>query len=130
METTQHTYIHQQQARLDRIRRVARLMDARYRVPGTSYRIGLDGLIGLIPGVGDTVGLAVSGWMISEAVQAGARRRTIARMAGNAVLDWAVGIVPVAGDLFDFAFKSHQRNAALLAADLERMGAVRPASAR
>lgn len=118
---------HPQQARLDRIRRVARLMDARYGIPFTRYRIGLDGLVGLIPGVGDTVGLAVSGWMIAEAVRAGAQRRTIARMAGNAMIDWAVGSVPVAGDLFDFAFKSHQRNAALLAADLER---VRPASAR
>lgn len=117
-----------QQARLDRIRRVARLMDARYGIPGTRYRIGLDGLIGLIPGIGDGVGLAVSGWMIAEAVQAGARRRTIARMVGNAALDGVVGSVPVVGDLFDFAFKSHQRNAALLAADLDRQ--VRPASAR
>jgi len=117
-----------QQARLDRIRRVARLMDARYGIPGTRYRIGLDGLIGLIPGIGDGVGLAVSGWMIAEAVQAGARRRTIARMVGNAALDGVVGSVPLVGDLFDFAFKSHQRNAALLAADLERQ--VRPASAR
>lgn len=118
---------HPQQARLDRIRRVARLMDARYGIPGTRYRIGLDGLIGLIPGIGDGVGLAVSGWMIAEAVQAGARRRTIARMVGNAALDGVVGSVPLVGDLFDFAFKSHQRNAALLAADLER---VRPVSAR
>jgi len=118
---------HPQQARLDRIRRVARLMDARYGIPGTRFRIGLDGLIGLIPGIGDGVGLAVSGWMIAEAVQAGARRRTIARMVGNAALDGVVGSVPLVGDLFDFAFKSHQRNAALLAADLER---VRPVSAR
>lgn len=123
----ERTIPHPQQARLDRIRRIARLMDARYGIPFTRYRIGLDGLVGLIPGIGDGVGLAVSGWMIAEAVQAGARRRTIARMVGNAALDGIVGSVPVVGDLFDFAFKSHQRNAALLAADLER---VRPASAR
>ena len=124
----EHAHNPPQQARLDRIRRVARLLDARYGIPGTRYRIGLDGLIGLIPGIGDGVGLAVSGWMIAEAVQAGARRRTIARMVGNAALDGVVGSVPLVGDLFDFAFKSHQRNAALLAADLERQ--VRPASAR
>ena len=124
----ERTISHPQQARLDRIRRVARLMDARYGIPGTRFRIGLDGLIGLIPGIGDGVGLAVSGWMIAEAVQAGARRRTIARMVGNAALDGVVGSVPLVGDLFDFAFKSHQRNAALLAADLERQ--VRPVSAR
>lgn len=120
--------------RLERIRRVARLMDSRWVVPGTGIRLGLDGIIGLVPGIGDTVGLAISAWMINEAVQAGARRRTIARMVANAGVDWLVGAIPLVGDIFDIAFKSHRRNAALLAADLESRqrpaATVRPVSAR
>ncbi|MEI4471484.1 DUF4112 domain-containing protein [Frigidibacter sp. MR17.24] len=101
------------QRSLERIARVARAMDTRFVLPG-GFRLGWDGIIGLIPGVGDSIGLAVSGWMILEAHRLGAGRGTLARMVGNAAVDWALGSVPVLGDIFDIAFKSHRRNLALL----------------
>ena len=78
------------------------------------FRFGLDGIIGLIPGIGDLATTGVSAVFVADAIKAGARRRTIAKMAGNLALDFAVGAVPVAGDLFDFMFKSNLKNLRLL----------------
>ncbi|MEI4487986.1 DUF4112 domain-containing protein [Frigidibacter sp. MR17.14] len=104
---------------LERIARVARAMDTRFVLPG-GFRVGWDGILGLVPLLGDSVGLAVSAWMIFEAHRAGARKRAMVRMVGNAAIDWAVGSVPILGDLFDIAFKSHRRNLRILEAELSR----------
>jgi hypothetical protein len=109
-----------QAARVARMERVARLFDSSLRVPVVNRRIGLDGLIGLVPGVGDAVGAAVSLWLVLEAARGGARKRVLARMAGNALIDSTVGAVPLVGDLFDFAFKANLRNARLAADELRR----------
>ena len=77
---------------------------------GGRFRIGLDGLLGLIPGVGDAAGTAISGFIILRAMQMGAPKSTIARMVTNVAIDTAVGMVPFVGDLFDFAFKSNTKN--------------------
>ena len=87
--------------RLARLERLAELLDHSITVPGIHYKIGLDGLIGLIPGIGDTLTAGISAYLILEARQAGASNGTIARMIGNAAIDWAVGLVPLVGDLLD-----------------------------
>lgn len=94
--------------------RLARLLDSQFRVPGTRMRFGVDGVLGLLPGVGDAAGLALSTMVIVQAVRLGARGSTVARMVLNVVLDSVVGTIPLLGSVFDFAFKANNRNIALL----------------
>ncbi len=97
-----------------RLENLARLLDSQFKLPGTGFRFGLDGLIGLIPGVGDAFTGALGAYLIAGAWRAGARKRTLLRMGFNMGLDLLVGAIPVAGDIFDFAFKSNKKNIALL----------------
>lgn len=99
---------------LNRLEHLGRTLDARYRVPGTSFRVGLDGLVGLIPGIGDTLVAIPSVYMIARGWRLGARKRTVARMAVNAGVDYTIGLVPILGDLADLGFKGNLRNVALL----------------
>src|SRR6185369_7524402 len=80
---------------------LARLMDNAFEIPGTNVRFGLDAIIGLIPGLGDTLTSFVSLYILKAASRAGVPRVTLLRMATNLGIDYIVGIVPVAGDLFD-----------------------------
>jgi hypothetical protein len=80
--------------------------------------VGLDAILGLIPGVGDLIGGAFGIYLVLEARQLGASRWLQARMIGNLLVDAAVGSVPLAGDLFDVFFKAHQRNLRLLQKEL------------
>lgn len=89
---------------------VSRLLDDAVVVPGTGRRIGVEPVIGVIPGVGDVFSAAVGIWLIAEAARFHLPRVVIARMALNTAVDLIVGIIPVAGDLFDFVFKSNSRN--------------------
>ena len=89
-------------------------------VPGTNIRFGLDALIGLVPGIGDAVTTLLSLYIVREARALGAPRLLIARMLANVALDGVVGAVPVAGDLFDVAFRANRRNVALLRQHLDR----------
>jgi len=109
--------------------RLERLLDQAFRVPGLGVRIGLDGLIGLVPGVGDTATAALAGLIVLAAWRRGARRRTLLRMGLNVGIDWLVGVVPLAGDLFDFAYKANMRNLRLLREDIAEQTAPRPADA-
>lgn len=110
------------EARLRRIRALARLLDSAYVVPGTSYRIGLDPILGLLPGLGDLLSLGLSAYLLHEARQLGASRRTLNRMALNLLIDTTVGTVPLLGDWFDFTYKANARNLALLEKDLQARG--------
>jgi hypothetical protein len=94
--------------------RAARWLDSAFRVPGTSRRIGVDPLVGLIPGWGDLVAPIFTAVLLWQARALGLPRLVQMRMIANAGLDALVGAVPLAGDLFDFAFKANQRNVALL----------------
>ena len=105
---------------LHRLKRLSHLLDTRFRIPGTNWRFGLDGLVGLIPGVGDAAGALVSLYIVAEAWRLGVRKRVIARMLGNVALDSLLGTVPVAGDLFDFIWKANALNLRLAQRDLER----------
>lgn len=98
----------------DDVRKLARLLDAAVRIPGTNIRVGLDALLGLVPGVGDAVGAALSGYIIVAAARLGLPKSVIARMLVNLGVDTVVGAVPVVGDLFDIAFRANTRNVALI----------------
>lgn len=100
--------------RLARLDGLARLLDDWVRIPLTPWRIGLDGLIGLIPGLGDVLTGAVSAWILLEAWRLDAPRPLIGRMVVNVLIDILVGTVPVGGDLFDIAWKANRRNVRLL----------------
>ncbi len=112
---------------LDHLRRSAHWLDAGFRIPGTSFRFGLDPLLGLIPGGGDAIGAVLGGAILTAAVRAGVSRFTLARMAGNLALDAIVGAIPLLGDLFDAAFKANLRNVALLERHLASPGTAQRA---
>ncbi len=93
---------------------LAQLLDANWNIPGTKIKIGLDPLLGLIPGIGDVLGNAVGSLLLFLAVQAGVPRIVIARMALNVCINMAMGAIPVVGDVFSVWFKSNVQNAQLL----------------
>ena len=96
------------------LRRIAELLDNAFVVPGTTYRVGLDPIIGLLPGIGDLVSPLFTIGMLLQARELGVPKVVQARMLVNVAIDTLVGIVPVLGDLFDFAWKSNEKNLALL----------------
>ena len=101
-------------AELEHVYFLSRWMDDRFRIPGTNIRFGLDGLIGLIPGVGDFSTFIVSGYLVLLMARNGASGYVLARMIFNIVLDAALGAIPFVGDLFDFAFKANVANVKLM----------------
>jgi hypothetical protein len=113
--------------RLARAQRVARLWDGVIRVPGTPFSIGLDPLLGLIPGAGDAVAAGVTGWLVLEAARLGVPASTLVRMLTNVAIDALIGAIPVAGDVFDFAWKANLRNVALLERHVAEPAAARRA---
>ena len=93
---------------------LAKLMDARFTIPGTNIKFGLDALIGLVPGAGDFATFIISGYMLKVLAQNGASGFVLARMVLNVIIDSLIGAVPILGDIFDVAFKSNQRNMKLM----------------
>lgn len=100
--------------RLARLDALAKLLDIAFIVPGTNIRYGIDGLIGLIPVVGDIITTAISLWVVREARALGAPWHLTTRMLGNVALDGVVGLVPLAGDAFDVMFRANVRNVRML----------------
>lgn len=108
----------------DRLRRLdwlSQVLDSAWSVPGTSYRIGLDGIIGLIPGIGDPIGTMLSSYLIFEAARMGAPTHILLRMVGNVAVESIVGVIPILGDIFDLAWKANVRNLALLRAHKDEL---------
>ena len=114
-------------ARLARLRRLAWVVDAAFRLPGTRFRFGLNSLIGLTPAAGDAVLAAVSLYIVWEARGLGVPKEKLARMLGNVAIEATVGTVPLLGDLFDMTFKANLRNLAIVE---EHLGVPLRASAR
>lgn len=103
----------------ERLRFLAWLLDSSIRIPGTRFTVGLDALIGLVPFLGDLIGVLLSSFIVGEAARLGASRTVLARMAFNVALEGLVGLIPFAGDVFDAAWKANQRNVRLLEAWVE-----------
>jgi hypothetical protein len=97
-----------------RLKRLAWLLDSSIPIPGTRLSIGLDALIGLVPFLGDLVGVLLSSSILVEAARIGVSRSVLARMALNVAVEGLAGLVPLAGDVFDAAWKANQRNVRLL----------------
>ena len=100
--------------RLARLEALAKLLDVAFILPGTNIRYGIDGIIGLIPIVGDIVATALSLWLVREARALGAPWHVTARMLANVAVEGTVGMVPIAGDAFDVMFRANIRNMRLL----------------
>ena len=99
---------------------LAKLLDARWKVPGTSIRFGVDALIGLVPVFGDVATGIASIYIVMRARELGAANGLVARMVGNVALDTVVGSIPIIGSIFDVYFKANQRNLRLLRRHIER----------
>lgn len=113
--------------RISALEDIADLMDAKFTIPATSIGVGLDSIIGLIPGIGDTVSLGVSGWVVYQSYKLGVRKRTLTRMAFNIFVDWLIGLLPLIGDIFDIGWKANIRNVRLLRRSLvSRSSAASP----
>src|SRR5918992_5449020 len=110
------------------LRDLARVLDEAIRIPGTNIRIGLDAILGLIPGGGDVAGGLFSAIIMLQAARAGAPTSVLARMLGNVVIDTAIGSIPLIGDLFDFAWRANTRNVRLFESWRERPAGTQGAS--
>lgn len=106
------------------LKMLAGLMDDAFTIPGTSLRFGLDSVIGLIPGIGDTLGLAISGYIYSHAKKAGVPWHTRLKMLWNIVVDWLIGIIPFIGDIFDVGWKANSKNIKIIIAHHEAQKAA------
>lgn len=104
----------QQLDKLRRIRKIAKLLDTAIGIPGTKFRIGLDPILGLLPGGGDLITAGISAYMIYLATSFGLEKSQISKMAKNIALETFVGFIPLFGDIFDFYFKANMRNLDIL----------------
>lgn len=110
------------------LRRFAYLMDEAFVIPGTRMRLGIDAMLGLIPGIGDVIGAVLSSWIIAGALRHRVPALVIARMVLNVSIDLIFGAVPLAGDAFDFLFEENMMNMRLLEKHRDRHKPPRSAS--
>ena len=111
---------------LMRLDALSRLLDNAFVLPGTNIRFGLDGIIGLVPGIGDLVSMGLSSYLIFEARRLGLPRWKIARMVGNVAFDTAIGVIPLIGDAADVLFKANRRNMKIIREHLEKEARLNP----
>jgi len=105
-----------------RMEMVAKLLDNAFVIPGTNQRVGIDAIIGLIPGFGDVATTILSSYVIWEARNLGVSRFATFRMLSNLAIHASVGAIPIAGDVFDAFFRVNQRNMRIVRAHLENTG--------
>jgi len=94
--------------------RLSWLLDELFRIPGLRWRVGLDALVGLIPVIGDTATTIASLYILASAVRYRVPKVTLLRMGLNIAIDYALGSLPLVGDLFDAWWKSNRKNVLLL----------------
>ena len=100
--------------KLSRLKRLSEKLDDSISIPGTESKIGIDPIIGLIPGGGDLIGGAISIYIMHSGIKMGVSRKTLGQMFFNVALEFVIGCIPILGDLFDAAWKSNQRNVKLI----------------
>lgn len=116
----------QQRAILARLDKFSRFTDSSIGLPFTRFKIGVEAIVGLIPGIGDLAGLAMSGYVLLEAQRAGASGKVKRQMLRNIGIDFVGGLIPVVGDAFDAVYKANTRNTRLLRNYLNQQLAVEP----
>lgn len=107
--------------RIARLDKLATVLDVAFRIPFTKFRFGVDGLIGLAPGLGDVVTTGLSLWIVHEAYRLGVPKAVLMRMLGNVAVDGLIGAVPVAGDVFDVLWRANRRNVRILREHFEQV---------
>lgn len=115
-----------QRAILERLDKFSRFTDSSISLPFTRFKIGVEAVVGLVPVLGDVVGLVMSGYVLLEAQRAGVSKDVRRRMLGNVGVDFVGGLLPVVGDAFDAIYKANTRNTRLLKNYLEKQLAVEP----
>jgi hypothetical protein len=98
----------------ERLERFAWWLDSSIPIPGTRFRFGLDAVIGLVPGLGDIAGLALSSYVLAEAARLGVSRSVLFRLGFNVALEAVIGSIPIIGDIFDAVWKANMRNLRLI----------------
>jgi len=106
--------------RLQHIESLSHMLDDKFRIPGTGIKFGYDSIIGLIPGIGDTVSVGLSSYLIYLGKKCGVKKRTLFKMSWNITVDFFIGLIPLIGDIFDVANKANLKNTKLIAAHLEQ----------
>ena len=106
-------------SRVNKLRRLSKVMDNAIAIPGTKIRFGLDPILGLLPGGGDTITGGLSAYIVVEAARMGLPPEVLYKMVGNILIDSFAGTIPVLGDLFDVGWKSNVKNIELLEKHLE-----------
>ena len=114
----------EEEAARARLEAIARLLDSKWRIPGTGIRFGADAVLNLLPGVGLLASKGVSAYLIWEARRLGVPAGTLLRMVGNVGLDALISAVPVAGWVGDVFYRANLRNMRLLREHLDRKGAA------
>jgi len=113
-------YVDEHDERLAHLDRLTDLLDSRWRIPGTSIPIGIDGIASIVPGIGDSATGVIAAYIVWQATRFGIPKSMLLRMVGNVGVDWAVGSIPVLGTIFDIGFKANRRNMKLLRRHLEQ----------
>ena len=102
------------ETRVQQIESLAKLMDSQFPLPGTKLNVGIDTIIGLIPGIGDTLSLSIAGYIVYQSSQLGIGPQRLMQMIINIFIDWLIGLIPIIGDFFDIGWKGNLKNAAIL----------------
>jgi hypothetical protein len=105
---------------LEKLQQLAELMDNRFVIPGTSIRLGLDSILGLLPGIGDTATVLVTLYLAGKAKDYDLPGHVRGQIYWNAFIDWLIGLVPFFGDIFDIGWKANVKNVALIRKHLEK----------
>ncbi|SFH22487.1 protein of unknown function [Palleronia marisminoris] len=111
--------LHPDLNRLERLDRLSRRMDTAFRIPIIGRRIGWDGLLGLVPGIGDALTVAPAAYIVLESHRMGLPPEKVARQVVNVGIDSLVGLIPLVGDVFDIGFKANRRNVGILREHVE-----------
>ncbi|MEX2260198.1 MAG: DUF4112 domain-containing protein [Woeseia sp.] len=104
---------------LAKLQQLSVLMDKAFVIPGTKIRFGIDSIVGLIPVIGDTLSVAVSGYIYTFAKRAGVPWHKRMRMLWNIFIDWLIGLIPFLGDIFDVGFKANSKNVNIIMTHVE-----------
>lgn len=103
-----------------RLETMEQLLERAFTIPGLNRQVGLDSIVGLVPGVGDVLTAAMGAWLVWEARNLGMSKFQLARMAANIGIDTAIGAIPFAGDLFDFIYRSNSKNLGIVKKHLDK----------